>query len=58
MLAKSQRICKLGLKIDESITCLTKEDIIATFNYLIGLKERGEGELDDIDHLGNRCVVL
>ncbi|MBM3893495.1 DNA-directed RNA polymerase subunit beta [Candidatus Dependentiae bacterium] len=49
---------KLGLEIDESITCLTKEDIIATFKYLIGLKERGEGELDDIDHLGNRCVRL
>lgn len=49
---------KLGLSIDESITHLTKEDIIATIKYLIGLKERGEGELDDIDHLGNRCVRL
>lgn len=49
---------KLGLKVDEAITHLTKEDIIATVKYLLGLKERGEGELDDIDHLGNRCVRL
>lgn len=49
---------KLGLNISENITHLTKEDIIKTLDYLIGLKERGEGELDDIDHLGNRCVRL
>ncbi len=49
---------KLGLTIDRNISHLTKEDIIATVRYLIGLKERGEGELDDIDHLGNRCVRL
>lgn len=49
---------KLGLSINESVTSLTKEDIIATLRYLIGLKERGEGELDDVDHLGNRCVRL
>lgn len=49
---------KLNLEISEKTTSLTKEDIIATLRYLIGLKERGEGELDDIDHLGNRCVRL
>jgi len=49
---------KLGLSIDEGTTHLTKEDIIATIKYLVGLRERGEGELDDIDHLGNRCVRL
>lgn len=49
---------KLGLSINESIIHLTKEDIITTLKYLIGLKERGEGELDDIDHLGNRAVRL
>jgi len=49
---------KLGLNIDQSITHLTQEDIVATIKYLIGLKERGEGELDDIDHLGNRSVRL
>ena len=26
--------------------------------YLVNLRERGEGELDDIDHLGNRRVRL
>lgn len=49
---------KLGLSIDQTITHLTKEDILATLKYLISLKERGEGELDDIDHLGNRCIRL
>ena len=49
---------KLGVSVSEANTSLTKEDIIATMRYLIGLKERGEGELDDIDHLGNRCVRL
>ncbi len=37
---------------------LTKEDIFATIKYLVNLRERGEGELDDIDHLGNRRVRL
>ena len=49
---------KLALSLEEKVTHLTKNDIIATLRYLIGLKERGEGELDDIDHLGNRCVRL
>ena len=49
---------KLGLSIDDSTTHLTTEDIIATIKYLVALRERGEGELDDIDHLGNRCVRL
>ncbi|AEF93108.1 DNA-directed RNA polymerase subunit beta [Desulfotomaculum nigrificans CO-1-SRB] len=37
----------------EFIRELTKEDIIATFRYLLGLME-GQGVVDDIDHLGNR----
>ncbi|MBD3273623.1 DNA-directed RNA polymerase subunit beta, partial [Candidatus Dependentiae bacterium] len=49
---------KLNLNIDQKITYLTQEDIIATIKYLIGLKEKGEGSLDDIDHLGNRAVRL
>ena len=49
---------KLGLSIDEEITTLTKEDFMATIQYLVNLRERGEGELDDIDHLGNRRVRL
>jgi len=49
---------KLGLAISEDIRCLTREDIVATISYLVGLRERAEGELDDIDHLGNRRVRL
>lgn len=49
---------KLGLDIDENIVCLTEKDVIATIRYLVNLRERGEGELDDIDHLGNRRVRL
>lgn len=49
---------KLGLSVDEELTHLTRDDIVTTLRYLVALKERGEGELDDIDHLGNRCVRL
>jgi DNA-directed RNA polymerase subunit beta len=49
---------KLGLSIPETNLVLTKEDLIASVRYLVGLRERGEGELDDIDHLGNRRVRL
>jgi len=49
---------KLGLDVSEETCVLTKEDIIATVRYLVSLRERGEGELDDIDHLGNRRVRL
>ncbi|MBA3954014.1 DNA-directed RNA polymerase subunit beta [Candidatus Dependentiae bacterium] len=49
---------KLDLQLNESITTLTLEDILATIKYLVNLRERGEGELDDIDHLGNRRVRL
>jgi DNA-directed RNA polymerase subunit beta len=49
---------KLGLNIPETTLHLTKEDIIETIRYLAGLRERGEGEVDDIDHLGNRRIRL
>lgn len=49
---------KLGLTIDEAQTALTYEDILGTIRYIIALRERGIGELDDIDHLGNRRVRL
>ncbi len=49
---------KLGLSVSEDQKALTREDIIATVKYLLGLRERAEGELDDIDHLGNRRVRL
>ncbi len=49
---------KLGLSTAEDVLSLTKEDIVASLRYLVNLRERGEGELDDIDHLGNRRVRL
>lgn len=49
---------KFDKQVDESTTCLTRDDIINVIQYLVVLKERGEGEIDDIDHLGNRCVRL
>ena len=49
---------KLGLDISVDTTTLTVEDVVATVRYLVNMRERGEGELDDIDHLGNRRVRL
>jgi len=49
---------KLGLQVADDVEVLTREDIIATVKYLVNLRELGEGELDDIDHLGNRRVRL
>ncbi len=49
---------KLNLSIPQDTLVLTKEDIVASVRYLVNLRERGEGELDDIDHLGNRRVRL
>lgn len=49
---------KLGLELPQDLTVLTVEDVIATVRYLVNLREKGEGELDDIDHLGNRRVRL
>lgn len=46
---------KLGLQISQRQRTLTKEDIVETLKYLVRL-HRGEGVLDDIDHLGNRRV--
>jgi DNA-directed RNA polymerase subunit beta len=49
---------KLGLTTSPQTTILTLDDIVGTMRYLVNLRERGEGELDDIDHLGNRRVRL
>ncbi len=46
---------KLGLQIDQETKILSKEDVVATLQYLVKLRS-GEGVLDDIDHLGNRRV--
>jgi DNA-directed RNA polymerase subunit beta len=46
---------KLGLKDNPESRVLEKEDIIAAIKYLVNLR-RGEGTVDDIDHLGSRRV--
>jgi DNA-directed RNA polymerase subunit beta len=45
---------KLGIKGGDS-RILTKTDLVAATKYLLRLK-KGEGSLDDIDHLGSRRV--
>ena len=46
---------KLGLKEKGESRILTKEDLVAATKYLLRLK-KGEGSLDDIDHLGSRRI--
>ena len=46
---------KLGIDVSLDERIMTKEDFIAAMKYLTGLR-RGEGMLDDIDHLGSRRV--
>lgn len=44
---------KLKLAVAPEIKNLTRDDILATIKYLLALV-KGEGNVDDIDHLGNR----
>src|SRR5712672_427878 len=46
---------RLGLTTDDTDRALRKQDILAILNVLVDLKD-GRGEIDDIDHLGNRRV--
>src|SRR5437867_2649726 len=46
---------KLGIKDETVSRILTKEDLVAAPKYLLRLK-KGEGTLDDIDHLGSRRI--
>ncbi|MST86162.1 DNA-directed RNA polymerase subunit beta [Lactobacillus porci] len=41
--------------IDEDVKCIQPADIIAAVNYFLELQE-GVGDIDDIDHLGNRRI--
>ena len=47
---------KLGLKLPATFRVLSPQDIVASIDYLINLKEQNLGTYDDIDHLGNRRV--
>src|SRR5439155_11945894 len=46
---------RLDLDTDDSVRVLRKEDVIAVIRTLLDLRD-GKGEIDDIDHLGNRRV--
>ncbi|MDD5586899.1 MAG: DNA-directed RNA polymerase subunit beta, partial [Alphaproteobacteria bacterium] len=46
---------RLGFKTDDQLRVLRKEDILKILRILVDLKD-GRGEIDDIDHLGNRRV--
>ncbi len=40
----------------EDVRVLTRVDVVATIKYLINLNNEVSGEIDDIDHLGNRRI--
>jgi len=46
---------RLGMNISEDSRVLTPETVVKTMETLIKLKN-GEGQTDDIDHLGNRRI--
>jgi DNA-directed RNA polymerase subunit beta len=46
---------RLGLESDDTLRVLRKVDILSIVKHLVDLKD-GRGEVDDIDHLGNRRV--
>jgi DNA-directed RNA polymerase subunit beta len=46
---------RLDLDAEDTVRVLRKEDIIAVIRTLVDLRD-GKGEIDDIDHLGNRRV--
>jgi len=46
---------KLGMEASLDERTLAVQTVVAVVKYLLGLR-RGEGEIDDIDHLGNRRV--
>jgi DNA-directed RNA polymerase subunit beta len=46
---------RLGFETDDQVRTLRKEDMLSILKILVDLKD-GRGEIDDIDHLGNRRV--
>ncbi|MBV9826430.1 MAG: DNA-directed RNA polymerase subunit beta [Alphaproteobacteria bacterium] len=46
---------RLQQETEDTVRVLRKQDILAILNVLVDLKD-GRGDIDDIDHLGNRRV--
>ena len=46
---------RLGLETEDTLRVLRTEDMVAVIKMLVEIKD-GRGEIDDIDHLGNRRV--
>ncbi len=46
---------RLDLQADDTVRVLRKDDILGVIRTLVDLRD-GKGEIDDIDHLGNRRV--
>jgi DNA-directed RNA polymerase subunit beta len=46
---------RLGIQCPDTVRTLRKEDVLSILKVLVDLKD-GRGEIDDIDHLGNRRV--
>ena len=46
---------RLSFETPDTVRCLRKQDILEIVRLLVELKD-GRGEIDDIDHLGNRRV--
>ncbi|HEX6142061.1 MAG TPA: DNA-directed RNA polymerase subunit beta, partial [Geminicoccaceae bacterium] len=46
---------RLGIETEDTLRVLRSEDILAVVKQMIEIKD-GRGEVDDIDHLGNRRV--
>ena len=46
---------RLDLDAEDTVRIMRKEDILAVVRALVGLRD-GRGDIDDIDHLGNRRV--
>lgn len=46
---------KLGLSAPDTVRVLTNEDIVSAIDYLVNLNY-DDGQVDDIDHLGNRRI--
>ncbi len=46
---------RLELECEDTVRVLRKDDILQIIKLMVGMKD-GQGDIDDIDHLGNRRV--